>query len=137
LGLSVSFIEKDTAMNKAFTLIEIIIVTAILGILAAIAMPKFSAALERSIVSEGVTAVATLHGGMERYNLQNGFYPADCALLDVDIVPKSFGTLSCANTGTVSVSRSTGKYMITQTQAGVFSCTDLVGSTCAYLKLPN
>ena len=124
-------------MKKAFTLIEIIIVTVILGILAAAAIPKFSVALERSSVSEGVTAVATLHGGMERYRLQNSFYPSDCALLDVSIDPKNFDNLTCANTGDVSVTRSTGKYSIAQTQAGVFSCTNLVGSTCASLKLPN
>ena len=51
---------KESGANKGFTLIELMIVIAILGIIAAIAIPKFNAYRNKSytaaIISDGKSA---------------------------------------------------------------------------------
>lgn len=64
--------------KKAFTLIELMIVVAIIGILAAIAIPKFSDLIDKS--KEGYTkgALSTLRSAVAVYYADNlGRYPAD------------------------------------------------------------
>ncbi len=64
--------------KKAFTLIELMIVVAIIGILAAIAIPKFSDLIDKS--KEGYTkgALSTLRSAIAIYTADNsGRYPSD------------------------------------------------------------
>ncbi len=60
---------------KAFTLIELLIVVAIIAILAAIAVPNFLEAQTRSKVSAGKAALRTLATGLESYAVDNNTYP--------------------------------------------------------------
>ncbi len=62
-------------MKKAFTLIELLIVVAIIGILAAIAVPNFLNAQVRAKVSRAVSDMKTLETAMEMYKLDNNEYP--------------------------------------------------------------
>lgn len=64
--------------RAAFTLIELMIVVAIIGILAAIAIPRFSVVIKRS--QEGATKgnLAMLRSALSVYYADNeGVYPAD------------------------------------------------------------
>ncbi|RJP22059.1 MAG: prepilin-type N-terminal cleavage/methylation domain-containing protein [Candidatus Omnitrophota bacterium] len=61
----------------AFTLIELLIVVAIIGILAAIAVPNFLNAQMRAKVSRCVSDMKALHTSMELYFLDNNSYPPD------------------------------------------------------------
>jgi prepilin-type N-terminal cleavage/methylation domain-containing protein len=64
--------------RKAFTLIELMIVVAIIGILAAIALPKFSALVAKS--KEGATkgALSSLRTALSVYYASSeGMYPTD------------------------------------------------------------
>ncbi len=62
---------------KAFTLIELLIVVAIIGILAAIAIPNFQNARIRSKVSAVKADLSALRTALEIYRLDAGSYPPD------------------------------------------------------------
>ncbi len=62
-------------MKKAFTLIELLIVVAIIAILAAIAVPNFLEAQTRSRVSRAMNDLRTISLAMESYYVDNGGYP--------------------------------------------------------------
>jgi prepilin-type N-terminal cleavage/methylation domain-containing protein len=66
------------AKKRAFTLIELIIVVAIIGILAVIAIPRFADMIDKS--KEGYTkgALSTLRSAVSVYYADNnGIYPSD------------------------------------------------------------
>ncbi|MEQ8818648.1 MAG: prepilin-type N-terminal cleavage/methylation domain-containing protein [Sumerlaeia bacterium] len=60
---------------KAFTLIELLIVVAIIAILAAIAVPNFLEAQTRAKVSRATTDLRTIATAIEAYAVDNGKYP--------------------------------------------------------------
>ena len=63
--------------TKAFTLIELLIVVAIIAILAAIAVPNFLEAQVRSKVSRSKADMRTLATAIESYHVDNNRYPVD------------------------------------------------------------
>lgn len=62
-------------MKKAFTLIELLIVVAIIAILAAIAVPNFLEAQTRAKVSRVMSDQRTYATGLETYMIDNNAYP--------------------------------------------------------------
>ena len=63
--------------QSGFTLIELMIVIAILGILMAIAIPAYSDYTIRAKVSEGINLSAGAKLGVSEYRLSEGALPAD------------------------------------------------------------
>jgi prepilin-type N-terminal cleavage/methylation domain-containing protein len=61
--------------NRAFTLIELLIVVAIIAILAAIAVPNFLEAQTRSKVSRFLADIRTAATGLESYRIDSNIYP--------------------------------------------------------------
>jgi type IV pilus assembly protein PilA len=70
-----SFFMK--AMQKGFTLIELMIVVAIIGILAAIAIPAYQDYTIRGQVSEGLTLAASAKSAISEFYAQTGRAPAN------------------------------------------------------------
>lgn len=69
--------------KKGFTLIELLVVVLILGILAAMAMPQYFKAVERSRMSEAVSLLGSIASAQQRKYLQIGKYAAAFTGLDV------------------------------------------------------
>ena len=66
--------------NKAFTLIELLVVVLIIGILAAVAVPQYRLALEKSRAMQAIVSIKALAEATERYYLENGEYPTNTSI---------------------------------------------------------
>ncbi|WP_424244273.1 prepilin-type N-terminal cleavage/methylation domain-containing protein [Elusimicrobium posterum] len=80
--------------QNGFTLIELLVVVLIIGILAAIALPQYTAAVAKSRAVEGFTIGKSIVEAQERYFLQHGVFTLDFADLDIDIPTTGTGTTS-------------------------------------------
>ena len=86
--------------NAGFTLIELLVVVLIIGILAAVAVPKYQRAVEKSQFVSGFSLAKTLAQQQEVFFLANGDYAKSLSQLDIDM-PN--GCKTCYAYGTESL----------------------------------
>ena len=93
-------------MQKGFTLIELMIVVAIIGILAAIAIPAYQDYTTRAKITEAVNAMAPAKTSVAEFFVSQGSMPADAnaAGFETSIASKFVRSVTYARTsGTVAV----------------------------------
>ncbi|MCP4701298.1 MAG: type II secretion system major pseudopilin GspG [Gammaproteobacteria bacterium] len=68
-------VHKKTRQQHGFTLMELLIVMAILGMLAGIVLPQLIGTGERQKPKAAQAGIAILEGALDRYRLDVGKYP--------------------------------------------------------------
>ena len=71
-----SRVSVETPNQRGFTLLEVMITVAIVGVLAAIAVPSYSDYITRSKIIDATTKLGDLRTDMEKYFMDNRTYLA-------------------------------------------------------------
>jgi len=94
--------------NKGFTLIELMIVIAIIGILAAVGYPAYTSSVKKGNRADAIDSLLSLAGRMEEYYINNDSYAG--------------ATINAAGTGTVGSNKTSDDlYTLSITSATAFA----------------
>lgn len=108
--------------NVGFTLIELLVVVLIIGILAAIALPQYTKAVERSRMSEAVQHLGDVATAQSIYYMTNNSFAADWSSLNRDgdiVIPLPSNSWTGEGAGyDYDIASSDGSVSLTLTRSG-------------------
>jgi general secretion pathway protein G len=82
-------LRNRRSSRGGFTLIELLLVLVILGVLAAIVVPKFSGRTEQARITAAQSQISTFSTALDAFEVDNGYYPrGKGGLSDLVVAPR-------------------------------------------------
>ena len=111
--------------EKGFTLVEVLIVVTMIGILASVAVPRFSSSLELANTAKIQADLQTLDAAVVMYEAENGTSPGnltDIAAYVNDVPSPPKGKCRLKNSATATNVTATAYVLADVTTGGVTQC---------------